>query len=182
MVCKIDLVFEGHGDRAGCVHFGIRNLPRRAWVTKYFSWPTTKIFRWLSWCIFFPPSAVCRCRGRIRTFQWKSSSRQLPESDRNRIGILAWAPFHYLIRRLTVRSREVSKPRDSLNDRITLKFDRHIGSSAADCRGWLSNFRAIGQFYIKNLTASRLNEILHYDVLTDGIAHCCHETHAWNEV
>ena len=45
----------------------------------------------------------------------------------------SWAPSQYPKRRLSVRSRQVSKPQDlylELSDRS--EFDRHFGSSAAD--------------------------------------------------
>ena len=104
-VCKIDFVSEGHGDRVGYVHFGIRNLSRRAWVPDEISEPTSRKFRWLIWCIaFFLP-----CAGVEAEFALFSGNHP-PVSSRNRIGILA--PFQYLIRRLTVRYRWVSKPRD----------------------------------------------------------------------
>ena len=77
---------------------------------------------------FFPPSAVCRCRGRIRTYQWKSSSRQLPESDRNP-GLGTFSISDKTPHCKISWSLEAAR---LVVEMITLKFDRHIGSSAAE--------------------------------------------------
>ena len=71
------------------------------------------------------------------------------------------APSQYPKRRLSVRSRKVSKPRDC---RIALKFDRHIGSNAAEVPVKFQSDRTILN---TNLAASRLYEILRKDVFSD---------------
>ena len=74
-------------------------------------------------------------------------------------GFESWAPSQYPKRRLIVRSREVSKPRDwylKLSC-ITLKFDRHIGSNAAEVSVKFLSDRIIPN---TNHAASRLHEIL----------------------
>ena len=55
-----------------------------------------------------------------------------------------WAPFQYQIRRLIVRPREVSKPRD-WQFKLLHRFDIWSAAVLPRC---LSNFRAIGQFKI----------------------------------
>ena len=83
------------------------------------------------------------------------------------IGQDVGVPFQYIIRRLTVRSREVSKPRrhwySSLNYRIALQFDRHIVSSAVDVPAKFQSDRTILNIYksrgfdlLRDLTVSRL--------------------------
>ena len=60
------------------------------------------------------------------------------------------------------RSREIC----SLNHRIALKFDRHIHSGAAEVPVKFKRDRTILN---TNLAASRLHEILQYDVLSDNV-------------
>ena len=67
------------------------------------------------------------------------------------------APFQYPIRRLAVKSREVSKPIGNLDYRIAMKFDRHIGSNAAEVP---VKFQSDQTIINANLAASRLCEIL----------------------
>ena len=74
-------------------------------------------------------------------------------------------PIQYPIRLLISRSREVSKPRDFIeNCTISLKFDRHLGRSAAEVP---VKFQSNAIISSTNLAASRLNEILRWDVLSD---------------
>ena len=67
-----------------------------------------------------------------------------------------WAPFQYLIRRLIVRSRKVSKMRD-WQPKFALKFDRHVVSSAANVLVECQSDRTIIN---TNLAALSLREIL----------------------
>ena len=73
-----------------------------------------------------------------------------------------WAPFQYPKRRLFVRSR--SHKIGTFNCRIALKFDRHIGSTAAEVPVKFQSDRTILN---TNLAASRLYEILRIDVFSD---------------
>ena len=73
-------------------------------------------------------------------------------------------PFQYPIRRLIVRSRDRSGETGSLNYRIALTFDRHIGSTAAEAPVKFQNDNTIRN---TKLAASRLNEILQWYVLSD---------------
>ena len=78
---------------------------------------------------------------------------------------LPWAPFQYPKRRLSedlVKSR--SHEIGTLNYRIALKFDRHIGSIAAEVPVKFQSDRTILN---TNLAASRLYEILRKDVFSD---------------
>ena len=75
------------------------------------------------------------------------------------------APSQFPKIRLSVRFRKVSKPRDgTLNCRIALKFDRHIGSTAAEVPFKFQSDRTILN---TNLAASRLYEILRKDIFSD---------------
>ena len=71
------------------------------------------------------------------------------------LGLLSWALFQYPKRRLIARSwnREIR----SLIYRIALKFDRHLGSTAADVPVKLKSDQTILN---TNLVVSRLCEIL----------------------
>ena len=86
----------------------------------------------------------------------------------------SWAPSQYPKRRLSVRSRKISKPRDLYLDcPIALKFDRHFSSSAADVP---VKFQSDTTIESTNLVASRLYEILRKDVFSDI------ETGPWHSV
>ena len=74
---------------------------------------------------------------------WWSASRPVYIQKRNLSGLDSnclvakldgiWASIHQADGRLTVRSRKVAKPRGlALDFSIALKFDRHLGSSAAE--------------------------------------------------
>ena len=73
-----------------------------------------------------------------------------------------WAPSQYPKRRDLVKSR--SHEIGTLNCRITLKFDRHIGSTAAEVPVKFQSDRTILN---TNLAALRLHEILRKDVFSD---------------
>ena len=75
----------------------------------------------------------------------------------------AWAPSQYPKRRLFVRTRKVSKPRDWYF-KLSYRFDRHIGSTAAEVPVKFQSDRTILN---TNLVASRLYEILRKDVFSD---------------
>ena len=87
----------------------------------------------------------------------------------------------YFKRRLFVRSREISKPQDTLNCRIALKFDRHIGSNAAEGPVKFQSDRIILN---TNLAASRLYEILRKDVFSDIETgpRCSNMAHVWGSI
>ena len=78
-----------------------------------------------------------------------------------RVICLTKVPSQCPKRRLFVRSRKVSKPRDC---RIALKFDRHIGSTAAEVH---VKFQSDQTILNTHLAASRLYEILRKDVFSD---------------
>ena len=68
------------------------------------------------------------------------------------------APFQYLITHLIITSHEVLKPRDwCLHHLVTLKFDRHLGSPAAEVP---VKFQSDQTNLNTNLAASRLCQIL----------------------
>ena len=82
------------------------------------------------------------------------------------ISMKTWATFQYPIRRLTVRSHKVSKPRDlylELSDRSEIcQAPRQQG-----CRSACQISKRYAIIWTTNLPASRLHEILRYDVLSD---------------
>ena len=108
----------------------------------------------MSWA----PGDCCQCVRGLR-FKWAPSQttfrRQLKQES--------WAPSQYPKRRLSVRSRKVSKPRDWYFN-LALTFDRHIGSTAADVP---VKFHSDRKILNTNLAASRLYEILRKDVFSD---------------
>ena len=67
---------------------------------------------------------------------------------------------------MKTRSREI----DSLNDRIALKFDKHIRSSAAEAPTKFQSGRII---LTTNFVASKLCEILQQSVLSDTETEPC---------
>ena len=73
-----------------------------------------------------------------------------------------WAPSQYSERRLLVRFR--SHEIGTLNCRIALKFDRHIGSTTAEVSVKFQSDRTILN---TNLAASRVDEILRKYVFSD---------------
>ena len=149
MVRKIDFVCEGHRHRAGYVYFVFRYpKPTTASVSPEMYKPTTRKFRWLICCIaFFPPSAVCRCWGQVRTF----SGNHPPASSRNRIRIESesWALFQNLTDKMSYRKISWSLEAARLVVQIIASLWNLTGTPGAVLPMCLSNFRAIGQFYIQ---------------------------------
>ena len=67
-----------------------------------------------------------------------------------------WASIHKAVRYLNARSREVYPPQVWETFQIALKFDRHLGSNAAEK---FVKFQSDVIIITSNLSASRLYEI-----------------------
>ena len=103
--------------------------------------------------------------GSVVPQSWKWKRRTATTVVPRRMQLGSWAQSQYPKKRLSVRSRKVSKPRDlylELFDRYEIK--RHFGSSAADVP---VKFQSDTTIYSTNLVASRLYDILRKDVFSD---------------